>query len=50
MGQSIHEWIKQNLWKTTSKRFEGIWSALLDKVFNNGPSNICGRQPLKNIK
>ena len=23
----------------------GIW----DKVFKNGPSNICGRQPLKNF-
>ena len=24
----------------------GIW----DKVFKNGPSNFCGRQPLKNLK
>ena len=23
-----------------------IW----DKVFKNGPSNICGRQPFKNLK
>ena len=23
-----------------------IW----DKVFKNGPSKICGRQPLKNLK
>ena len=22
----------------------------LDKVFKNGPSKICGRQPLKNLK
>ena len=21
-----------------------------DKVFKNGPSNICGRQPLKDLK
>ena len=21
-----------------------------DKVFKNGPSKICGRQPLKNLK
>ena len=25
---------------------EHIW----DKVFENGPSKICGRQPLKNLK
>ena len=25
---------------------ENIW----DKVFKNGPSKICGRQPLKNLK
>ena len=23
---------------------------LWDKVFKNGPSKICGRQPLKNLK
>ena len=23
---------------------------ILDKVFKNGPSKICGRQPLKNLK
>ena len=26
--------------------FEHIW----DKVFKSGPSKICGRQPLKNLK
>ena len=26
--------------------FTHIW----DKVFKNGPSDICGRQPLKNLK
>ena len=27
-------------------RCRNIW----DKVFNNGPSKICGREPLKNLK
>ena len=27
MRQSIQEWTKQNLWKTTFKKFEGVWSA-----------------------
>ena len=26
------------------------WKKLWDKVFKNGPSKICGRQPLKNLK
>ena len=30
----------------TSFRLISIW----DKVFKNGPSEICGRQPLKNLK
>ena len=30
-----------NQWKITNK-----W----DKVFKNGPSEICERQPLKNLK
>ena len=32
-----------------NKKFDfniNIW----DKVFKNGPSKICGRQPLKNMK
>ena len=28
MRRSIQEWTKYNLWKTTFKKFEGIWSAL----------------------
>ena len=32
------------------KKIEGIWSALWDKVFKNGSSNIRGRQPLKHFK
>ena len=27
MGQSTQEWTKYNLWKTTFKKFEGIWFA-----------------------
>ena len=27
-----------------------ISSYILDKVFKNGSSRICGRQPLKNLK
>ena len=27
-----------------------IQHCVWDKVFKNGPSNICGRQPLKNLK
>ena len=34
---------KDNLKKSASLR---IWV----KVFKNGPSKICGRQPLKNLK
>ena len=33
--------------------FQGKKTALhiaLDKVFNNGPSKNCGRQPLKKLK
>ena len=64
MGQSIQEWTKCNLWKTTFKKIEVIWSACLkyswkknteglykwDKVFKDGPSEIRGRQLLKNLK
>ena len=25
-------------------------TSILDKVFKNGPSEICGRRPLKNLK
>ena len=25
-------------------------TSIWDKVFKNGPSKICGRQPLKNLK
>ena len=25
-------------------------SLIWDKVFKNGPSKVCGRQPLKNLK
>ena len=28
--------------------FQGVYNC--DKVFQNGPSKICGRQPLKNLK
>ena len=35
-----------SIWKKTNK----IWSDKWDKVFKNGPSKICGRQPLKNLK
>ena len=34
MEQSIQKWTKQNLWNA---------------AFKNGPSKICGRQPLKNF-
>ena len=27
MGQRIQEWAKKYLWKTASKKFEGVWSA-----------------------
>ena len=27
-----------------------LWTNIWDKVFNNGPSKICGRQSLKNLK
>ena len=42
---------KQKTWfliknKSLSKLRDNIW----DKVFKNGPSKICGRQPIKNLK
>ena len=36
--------VVKNLWLTLS--YENIWN----KVFKNGPSEICARQPLKNLK
>ena len=27
-----------------------ICTTIRDKIFKNGPSRICGRQPLKNLK
>ena len=27
-----------------------LWNEIWGKVFRNGPSEICGRQPLKNSK
>ena len=27
-----------------------ICTTIRDKIFKNGPSKICGRQPLKNLK
>ena len=32
LGQSIQGWTKQNIWKTTFKKFEGIWSAKADHI------------------
>ena len=34
MEQSIEEWTKQNLWKTTFKKFEGKWSNFLKAMFH----------------
>ena len=34
---------------TSSLDWIGAYN-MWDKVFNNGPSEICGRQPLKNLK
>ena len=35
MGQSIQEWTKENLWKTSFKKFEVIWSAEADYITSN---------------
>ena len=32
MRQSIQQWTKQNLWKTSFKKFEVIWSAGTDHI------------------
>ena len=32
-----------SLWFKQKRNWKGLW----DKVFKNGPSKICGRQPLK---
>ena len=32
--------------KINNKNYKTIW----DKVFKNGPSKFCGRQPLKTLK
>ena len=44
--------ISQDLSKRSKKTqfFDFSWNCILDKVFKNGPSKICGRQPLKNLK
>ena len=36
----------------TNANFAAKWLKIYiwDKVFKNGPSKICGRQPLKNLK
>ena len=39
---SFNNWCQLNI----QTRFKFIW----DKVFKNGPSKVCGRQPLKNLK
>ena len=31
---------------TSTQEWDKVW----DKVFKNGPSKICGKQPLKNLK
>ena len=35
--------------KGLKKRIDNFHLYLRDKVFKNGPSKICGRQPLKNF-
>ena len=35
MGQSIQEWTKYNLWKTTFKKIEAICSASADHITSN---------------
>ena len=30
--------------------YDDVTSCILDKVFKNGPSKICRRQPLKRFK
>ena len=47
-NRSLTHWNKQRLtcYQSQVTRDQFIW----DKVFKNGPSKICGRQPLKNLK
>ena len=40
---------KKNIWNNPS-RILMLYGTNWGKVFKNGPSNICGRQPLKNLK
>ena len=42
------DWLKKILWFLAfrAKQWRNIWN----KVFRNGRSKICGRQPLKNLK
>ena len=35
---------------TTTRVLSFILNNIWDKLFKNGPSKICGRQPLKNLK
>ena len=37
-------------WIYFSRDFSSQSMILCDKIFKNGPSKICGRQPLKNLK
>ena len=39
---------KANIFNTP--RLSTILNIKWDKVFKNGPSKICGRQPLKNVR
>ena len=41
------EWPYENFWKFLQAFVRRI---IWDKVFKNEPSEICGRQPLKNLK
>ena len=43
---SLHKFVRRLWYKII---WETYWTCIWVKVFQNGPSQICGRQPLKNF-
>ena len=44
--KKLNSLVNVNLWNCEVWIRKNKW----DKVFKNGPSKVCGRQPLKNLK
>ena len=53
-NQMLQQGIKRKYWKNINRKYcyigTGIEWVKWDRVFKNGPSKICGRQPVKNLR